>query len=122
MARSKHLQIYRDAYRFTRELYRVREKLPKTLKYGLGEMAFASALRMVRGIVVANGSKNKISPLQIVSLEIEVQWVFLRMMLDFKGISRSEFQMLSEILYELSKQNQNWKAWAKKVDKEDENN
>ena len=116
MARSKHLKIYQDAYHFTRELYRIKLKLPKALKYDLGEQISASALRMLKGVVVANGSKNKNSSLQVVTLEIEVIWVFLRMLLDLQGISKGEFNLLSERLVEISKQNNNWRSWAKKVD------
>ena len=93
MARSKHLKIYIDTYRLCRELFRIREKLPKTLKYNLGEMAFSSSVKMIRGIVVANGSKEKLKALHVISLEIEVLWVYLRMMYDFKGITEGEFKM-----------------------------
>lgn len=115
MSRSKHLQIYQDAYHFTREVFRIKFKLPKLIKYDLGEQVGNSALRILKGIIIANGSKNKLSSLQIVTLEIEVMWVYLRMLYDLEGISRGEFNVLSEKLVEISKQNNNWRSWAKKV-------
>lgn len=48
----------------------MRDGLPKTLRFGLGEMAFSSALRMIRGIVVANGSKHKAKLLSEMLYEI----------------------------------------------------
>ncbi len=119
MGRSKHLQIYQDAYHFTREVFRIKFKLPKLIKYDLGEQLGNSSLRILNGIVIANGSKNKLGSLQIVTLEIEVMWVYLRMLYDLEGISRGEFNVLSEKLIEISKQNNSWRSWAKKVASEE---
>ncbi len=74
---------------------------------------FRSSLRLIRGIVIANGSKEKLKVLQQIALEIELLWVYFRMLFDFQGISRGQFQVLSEQLTEISKQNQNWIKWAK---------
>lgn len=112
MARFKHLEIYQQAYKLCREFHRVKIKLPKNLKYNLGDDVSKSALKIIKGIVIANGSSDKLKALQVISLEIEVLWVFFRMLFDFQGISRGEFQVFSEMLTDLSKQNQNWIKWA----------
>ncbi len=114
MARYKHLEIYQQGYRLSKEIYRVKKKLPKATKYDLGEMAMSSSIKILRGIIVANGSKDKLKFIQIVSLEIEVMWIYLRLLFDFEGISHGEFRDLSTILSELSKLNNNWQIWANK--------
>lgn len=113
MARFKHLEIYQQSYKFTREIYRIKMKLPKTLRYDLGEKTLSSALKINRGIVVANGSKEKVKVLLQISLEIETLWIFTRMMFDFQGISRGEFEVISELLSGLSKQNSSWLKWSR---------
>ncbi len=113
MARFKHLEIYQQSYKFTREIYRIKMKLPKTLRYDLGEKTLSSALKINRGIVVANGSKEKVKVLLQISLEIETLWIFTRMMFDFQGISRGEFEVISELFSGLSKQNSSWLKWSR---------
>lgn len=83
------------------------------MKNDLGQMAFQSALKVTRGIVIANGSQDKTKILNQVFLEIDVLWQFLRMMFDFKGISKGEFEVLSRILSDISEQVQKWLKWAK---------
>lgn len=114
MARYQHLDIYKDTYRFVLELFRLKQKMAKNFKYDLGESSSKSALRVLRGIVLANGVKDKKKILQSVSLEIETLWVYLRLMLDLQAISRGQFQVLSELLYDVSTKNQQWLAWANK--------
>jgi len=113
VARFKHLEIYQSAYKFTREVYQIKTKLPKTLKFDLGEKISNSCLKVIRGVVVANGTKDRVKVLLQISLEIETLWVFLRMLFDFKGISRGEFEVLSNLLSNIAKQNQSWIKWSK---------
>lgn len=113
MARFKHLEIYQSAYKFTREVYQIKTKLPKNLKFDLGEKTLNSCLKIIRGVVIANGTKDRVKVLLQISLEIETLWVFLRMLFDFKGISRGEFEVLSNLLSSVAKQNQAWVKWSK---------
>ena len=85
-------------------------------------MLFESSLRCSKGIIVANGSKNKLKPLQEIILEVEVIWVQLRMLYDFKAISIGEFQHLSERVAEVSPQLQAWLKWEKTRIKASESN
>jgi len=113
VARFKHLEIYQSAYKFTREVYQIKTKLPKNLKFDLGEKMLNSSLKIIRGLVIANGTKDKVKVLLQISLEIETLWIFLRMLFDFKGISRGEFEVLSNLLSNVAKQNQSWIKWSK---------
>jgi hypothetical protein len=113
MARYSHLPLYKSVYVLTREVFRLQQKMPKTIKFSLGQMMFESSLRCTKGIIVANGSKNKLKPLQEISLEVEVIWTYLRLLYDLKGISIGEFQHLSERLAEVSPQLQAWLKWEK---------
>ena len=113
MARYSHLEIYQASYRLHLNLYRARLNLPKTLKYDLGEKATGTTLNILRYIVVANGSTDKLKYLHLLSLEIETLWVHLRLLHDLEGISRAQFQFLSDELGSLAKQSVNWVKWAK---------
>jgi hypothetical protein len=84
------------------------------MKHDLGDMTGRCSLRLIRAIVIANGSKDKAKPLQAAVLEVENLWVFTRLMFDLKGISQGEFKVISEILNGISKQLANWRAWAQK--------
>jgi hypothetical protein len=118
IARNNHLRIYQDGYRFSREIFRLKQKFPKTLKYDLGEKLGNSSLTLMRAIAVANGSRDKIKPLQTMALEIDVLWVYLRMAHDFQGIKRGEYQVVSEILSDISRQHKAWLSWAREASSE----
>lgn len=114
MAQYRHLEIFRESYRLTRELYKLKIKLPNNMKHDLGDMTGRSSLRLLRAIVIANGSKDKAKPLQTAALEVENLWVFTRLMFDLKGISQGEFKVISEILNGISQQLHNWRTWTRK--------
>ncbi len=113
MARFDHLSVYHDMYRFIKEFYRVKTKLPRYVKNDLGQMVSLSSLRCIKGIIVANGSLLKTKPLTEIIVEIEAIWTFLRLLYDLKGISRGEFDLLSRMLEKVSPQIQNWLKWEK---------
>ncbi len=113
MARYSHLPLYKLTYVLTREIFKLQQKMPKTLKYTLGQMMFESSLRCVKGIIVANGSKNKLKPLQEVLLETETIWTYSRLLYDLKGLSIGEFQNLSERLTDIGPQMNAWIKWEK---------
>lgn len=113
MARYDHLHVYHDMYRFIREFYRIKIKLPKFVKHDIGQMASLSSLRCIKGIVVANGSALKTKPLGEILIEIEAMWTYLRLLYDLKAISKGEFDLLSELLAKVSPQIQNWLKWEK---------
>jgi hypothetical protein len=114
MARFQHLEVYHDLYKFVRDLYKLKQKLPQALKHDLGHLACLSALRALKGITVANGSLSKGRALYTVLLEIDSLWVQLRLMYDLKGISKGEFEVMSALLSKVQPQIQNWIKWDKK--------
>ncbi len=114
MARFQHLEVYHDMYRFVRELYKLKMKLPQALRHDLGQAACLSALRVLKGITVANGSVNKSRTLNTVILEVEALWVHLRLLYDLKGISKGEFEVMSAQLSKVQPQLQNWVKWDKR--------
>ncbi len=56
MARTRHLPLYAAIYGFSKETYRLKVKLPKALKHDLGQETFASAIKMLKCVVIANAS------------------------------------------------------------------
>lgn len=117
MGRYDHLNIYKSAYALSKEVHKIQLKLPKALKYGLGAMFFESSLRCIKGIIFANGSSTKAPYLREVALETEMQWTYLRMLLDLRGISKGEFQVLSERMADVGSQISSWIKWEKTQDK-----
>ena len=111
MARTQHLPLYSAAFVFVREVYGVRVKLPKMLKYDLGQETFQSALKILKCIVLANRAHDKNRHITRLLLEVEVQWALLRLLYELKGISEGEFKVLSERLSEIGKQAQAWLNW-----------
>ena len=92
----------------------MKQKLPKDLKHDLGSMTFQATLRCIRCIVFANGLKTKQKPLQELLLEIEMLWSYLRLLHDLRGVSRGEFQVLTERLESIGKQANAWQKWEMK--------
>ena len=72
MARHDHLDIYKSSYVFIRELMKMRHKMPKTLKYDLGEKCLDSGFNCIRKIIEANSQVDKKQTLKELSTEIDV--------------------------------------------------
>lgn len=113
MARIKDLEVYKCSYQFNKMIMDTKINMPVKLKNDLGQMTMEACLRITRGIVIANESRDKTRILQRVLIEIDVIWQFLRMMYDFKTISRGQYEVLSEKLTDLSMQLQKWLNWSK---------
>jgi len=91
--------------------------LPKTIKNDLGAEVFHSSVRCLKLVIVANGSEIKGKVLRELALEVEVQWVYLRLLHDLKAISTGQFEELCKRLVEISPQITAWMAWDKKQQK-----
>jgi len=111
MSRTQHLPLYSSIYVFTREIYRVKLKLPKVLKHDLGQEVFRSAIKLLKCVVLANRAREKERHISRLLLEVEVQWTFLRLLFELRGISEGEFKVLSERLTDIGKQAQGWQKW-----------
>ncbi|MBY0472496.1 four helix bundle protein [bacterium] len=111
MSRYEHLSLYQACYTFSREIYRIKLKLPAALKHDLGAQVFTSCLRCLRCVIFANGSQRKSRPLQELLLEIESLRTYTRLLHDLRGISKGEFQTLSERLREMAAQANAWHKW-----------
>ncbi len=113
MSRYQHLPLYDAIYRYLRELYALKERMKKSLKNDLGQALCESGLRSLKLVVYANGSEKKDAPLRDLALEIEVQWAYLRLVHDQKGMSLGQFEALGKRLTEISKQVTAWRKWYK---------
>ncbi len=113
MSRYQHLPLYDAVYRYLRELYSLKNRLSKNLKNDLGQALCESGLRSLKLVVFANGSEKKDAPLRDLALEIEVQWAYLRLIHDQKGMSLGQFEALGKRLTEISKQVTAWRKWHK---------
>jgi hypothetical protein len=104
-------------YSLSLQVYRLKVKLPNSLKHDLGQIFFESTVRCVRGIILANGSVNKIRPLNQVLLEFETLWLYARLLFDLNAVSAGEFKVLSESLNGAGKQLNAWLKWEKQQSK-----
>jgi hypothetical protein len=86
MSRFQHLPLFQKCYSFAKEVYRLKLQLPKNLKHDLGSDLFKSALRNTKLVIVANGSENKEKALRELFLEVQVIWVWLRLLVDLEAI------------------------------------
>lgn len=114
MSRFQHLPLFQKCYAFAKEVYQLKLKLPKNLKHELGTDLFKSALQSTKLVIMANGSENKERALKELSLEVQVIWVWLRLLVDLKAISTGQFQELSDRLADIEKQVSTWAIWDKK--------
>lgn len=120
MARFEHLPLYNRSYELLKACFRALEKMPRGHKKSIGERLVESALRQSQLIVFANGSQNKEKPLVQLVLEIENMVLLLRVATDLKAMSLGEGHQLMERLFDIRKQTQAWRAWAKSDNKKNE--
>lgn len=113
MAKFHQLEIYQSVYKFIKLMYEVKIKLPKILKYDLGRLSCESSLKLLRGVIIANGSQDKSKVLNLMAVEIDVIWQYLRLMYELKAISKGEFQVLSQTLANISDHTEKWLHWSK---------
>ena len=113
MARFEHLPLYNKSYELLKACFRVLEKMPRGHKKSIGERLIESALKQSQPVVFANGSEQKEKPLVQLVLEIENMVLLLRVATDLKALSLGEGHELMERLFEIRKQTQAWRAWAK---------
>ncbi len=97
MARYSHLPIYKSCYTLTREIFQLQEKLPKNLKFTIGTRLFDSCVKCVQGVIVANGSEEKLPHLKSVALEIEAIWMFIDNKTDNIGALSTDNQRIIDI-------------------------
>jgi hypothetical protein len=105
MARFQHLPLFQKCYSFSKEVYQLKLKLPQNFK---------SALKSTKLVILANGSENKERALKELFLEVQVIWVWLRLLVDLKAISTGQFKELPERLADIEKQVSTWMSWDKK--------
>lgn len=114
MTKTNELEIYKTAYVLTREMHRIRIKMPKALKYDIGQEMMQSGLSVIRGIILASrAGEEKVKSIRDFLTEVEVLWTYLRLAYDFGAMSQGEFRLLSERLNDLTKQGASWMKWSK---------
>ena len=112
MARTQHTPIYQSVFAYTREMYRLRIGFPKSIKHDLGQEICESTIKLLKYVVIANGSAKKDAHLNRLVLEVEVQWALLRLLYELKAVSAGQFKLLSERLSDITKQSQAWLKWV----------
>ncbi len=114
MKRASELEIYKMSYLLTREIHKIKSKMPRNLKYDIGEELMKSAMLVLRYIIQASRETDKRNLLKDLLTECELLWSWLRLAYDLKGMTTGEFRLLSERLEDLSRQGAAWTKWSKK--------
>ena len=114
MSRFQHLPVFQQCYAHSKEIYRLKIQLPKAIKHDLGSEVFQSSIRCVKLVILANRLQIKEPALKEVLLEVDLQWVYLRMLHDLQVVSSGQFKDLSTRLAEIGKQLSSWRAFDKK--------
>jgi len=112
MARTQHLPLYQSVFIYTREVYRLRAGFQKSIKHDLGQEVCESSIKLLKCVVLANGSVKKDRFLNRLLLELEVQWALLRLLYELRSVSAGQFKLLSERLSDITKQSQAWLKWV----------
>jgi hypothetical protein len=71
MARTQHLPLYQSVFIYTREVYRLRAGFQKSIKHDLGQEVCESSIKLLKCVVLANGSVKKEQWQKVVDLRIE---------------------------------------------------
>ena len=91
MARTQHLPLYQSVFIYTREVYRLRAGFQKSIKHDLGQEVCESSIKLLKCVVLANGSVKKDRFLNRLLLELEVQWALLRLLYELRSVSAGQF-------------------------------
>jgi hypothetical protein len=108
VGRVAELEIYKTTYVLLREMTRIREKMPRTLKYEVGAEMMKSGIAVVRHISRAARKESKFDELFELMTECELLWTWVRLAHEWRGMSLGEFRLLCERLDDLSRQAAAW--------------
>jgi hypothetical protein len=122
MARFEHLPIYNKSFELTKACFRALEHMPRGHKASVGDRIVNSSIRQTQLIVYINGVEKKDIALVKLVLEIENMVLLLRVATDLKALSLGEGQQIMERLFDVRKQAQAWRAWAKEEAKKNGTN
>ncbi|MFN7824393.1 MAG: hypothetical protein ACK5P6_03435 [Pseudobdellovibrionaceae bacterium] len=70
MTKTREIPIYNLVYAFTKEIYKIKIKLPKSMKHDLGQEMSFSGLKMLEYVVLSNRSHEKLPPISDLLLQI----------------------------------------------------
>ena len=62
MTQAQHIPLYSLTYIYAKDIYRVKLKLPKSIKHDLGQEIFGSTLKILKCLVLANRATDKTRP------------------------------------------------------------
>lgn len=113
MATYDQLMVYKTSYDLTVEVMRLSKKLPRELRFTLGERVINSTVEMMISIYRVNIEQaNKFDKLGIAREELETLRLLVRIIKDLQYVSVAYFTTLSEMIESISKQ---LTAWQRSV-------
>ena len=109
MATYDQLMVYKTSYDLTVEVMRLSKKLPRELRFTLGERVINSTVEMMISIYRVNIEQaNKFDKLGIAREELETLRLLVRIIKDLQYVSVAYFTTLSEMIESISKQLTAW--------------
>jgi len=109
MARYDHLPIFKSAYDLCLEIERQSNNFSRDYKYTIGVEIRALAHEIPALIMIANNHYDKKKFLEELWIKLEKLKLLIRLAFDLKCLrSLKHYERLSEILAEISRQNEGW--------------
>lgn len=114
MSRYQHLPIYKMTYDLLLKVMNITKSFPKEFKYTLGEKLKDELMELIILIYRANSEDQRLGTVKSIAERVQVVEVLIRLSLDLKLISNTQYANLVEMTQSLSKQTQ---GWAKSLNK-----
>ncbi len=116
MARYDHLPIFKKAYDFCFEIERQIKFFSRDHKYTIGTKIRELSHEIPALIMIANNRKDKEKYLEEIWMKLEKLKLLIRLAFDLKCLKGiKHYERLTEILTEISKQNEGWLKSVKKT-------
>lgn len=99
----KELIIFEKMYEFNLWLFPMVQKFPKSQRFVLGQQIESLALRVTMGIMRANIEREKRPHLRMVSVELDMLKVLIRMAHDLRFMSTRQYEHASVHIAEVGR-------------------
>ena len=99
----QNMIIFQKVYEMNLWLFPLISKFPKNQRFVLGQQMETLALRVMMGIMRANATREKLSHLQTLSVDLDMLRVLMRLAHDLKMITTRQYSFGSEYLSEIGR-------------------
>ena len=102
------LPIFEETYRFVLWIYPAVNKFPKSQRFVLGQQIENLALDILKGVIRANGERDKLPYLKDVSVRLDLLRILIRLAKDLRLLSIKQYEFASAQINEIGKMLGGW--------------